>query len=44
MIKALKNYNINVDIVDPIVDCAYAKKIWFKVKNKIEKNNHNGVI
>ena len=46
MIKALENYNINVDIVDPIVDCAYAKEVYgLNVKNKIVKNNYyHGVI
>ena len=44
----LINHNklINVDIVDPIVDCAYAKEVYgLNVKNKIEKNNYyHGVI
>ena len=46
MINALNNYNINVDIVDPIVDCSYAEKEYgLNVKNKIEKNNYyHGVI
>ena len=46
MIKALENYNINVDIVDPIVDCAYAEEVYgLNVKNKIVKNNYyHGVI
>ena len=46
MIKALKKYNINVDIVDPIVDCNYAKEKYdLNVKNKIEKNYYyHGVI
>ncbi len=46
MIKALDNYNINVDIVDPIVDCSMAKDVYgLNVKNKIEKNNYyHGII
>ena len=46
MIKALKNFNINVDVVDPIIDCNYANKVYdLNVKNQIEKSNYyDGVI
>tara|TARA_B100000212_G_scaffold263098_1_gene202778 strand:- start:2464 stop:3831 length:1368 start_codon:yes stop_codon:yes gene_type:complete len=46
MVKVLYDYKINVDVVDPLIDCDFANKIYkINILNKIPNNKkYSGVI